>query len=59
MHRVTITFVDFKVQRDGRGRSRGWRASRKQVVQCIVDSAPTCNLTPDADGLINQSVADP
>ncbi|CAM9338378.1 unnamed protein product [Ascophyllum nodosum] len=25
----------------------------KQVVQYIVDSATTCNMTPDADGLIN------
>ena len=25
----------------------------KQVMQYIVDSAATCNMTPDADGLIN------
>ena len=31
----------------------GGEASDKQVVQYIADSAATCNMTPDADGLTN------
>ena len=31
----------------------GGEALDKQVVQYIADSAATCNMTPDADGLTN------
>ena len=40
------------MQSDGWGRSRGGELG-KQVVQYITDSAARCNMTPDADGLID------